>query len=68
MRLGKWKLVAKGKKGRWELYDMEVDRVETCDLAAVHPERTKEMAGMWLAWARRANVLPWPYGPDPELP
>ena len=28
VRDGKWKLVAKGVKGAWELYDMEADRTE----------------------------------------
>jgi len=60
VRAGKWKLVAKGRNGRWELYDMEADRTETDDLADRHPERVKRMAGMWQTWARRANVLPWP--------
>jgi arylsulfatase len=60
IRKGKWKLVAKGRKGPWELYDMEADRTETNDLAEQHPDRVKEMADMWQAWAERANVLPWP--------
>jgi arylsulfatase len=60
VRRGKWKLVAKGRKGPWELYDMAADRTETNDLAGVHPDRVKEMAAMWQAWAERTNVLPWP--------
>ena len=59
MRDGKWKLVAKGATGKWELYDMEKDRTELNNLADVHPERTKAMAKTWVAWARRAHVLPW---------
>ena len=61
IRVGKWKLVAKGKKGPWELYDLEADRTETDNLAAVHPDRVKQMAAMWQRWAKRANVLPWPW-------
>ena len=60
IRVGKWKLVAKGKKGPWELYDLDADRTETDNLAAVHPDRVKQMAAMWQHWAERANVLPWP--------
>jgi len=60
IRQGKWKLVAKGRTGPWELYDMETDRSEMHDLAGRHPERVKEMASAWEAYARRANVLPWP--------
>ncbi len=66
VRDGKWKLVAKGPGGPWELYDLEADRTETCDLAARQPARVKKLADKWEAWARRASVIPWiwkpPYG------
>ena len=39
---------------------MEADRTETNNLAEQHPDRVKEMADMWQAWAERAHVLPWP--------
>ena len=29
----RWKLVARGRRGSWELYDFEADRTETDDLA-----------------------------------
>jgi arylsulfatase len=58
VRMGKWKLVEK-YKGEWELYDLVNDRTELTNLAAKEPERVKEMAAKWEAWARRANVLPW---------
>lgn len=58
IRVGKWKLVAKGAKGRWELYDMDADRTELHDLAAEQPERVKQMAAMWQSWAERSHVLP----------
>ncbi len=61
IRVGRWKLVAKGKKGPWELYDLDADRTETDNLAAVHPDRVKQMAATWQQWAERANVLPWPW-------
>jgi arylsulfatase len=60
VRLGKWKLVAKGRNGPWELYDMDADRSEMHDLAAEQPERVADMSALWQAWAERANVLPWP--------
>ncbi|HET6879377.1 MAG TPA: arylsulfatase [Pirellulales bacterium] len=60
VRVGKWKLVAKGRKGPWELYDMEADRTELHDLSHAEPARVSRMAAMWDAWARRTNVLPWP--------
>jgi arylsulfatase len=61
VRVGKWKLVAKGPKGPWELYDMEADRTELADLAAAQPERAAQMAALWQAWAERAKVVPWPW-------
>ena len=61
VRDGQWKLVAKGPRGPWELYDLTADRAETTDLAAQHPERVKELAAQWEAWAKAAHVLPWPW-------
>jgi len=58
---GKWKLVAKGEKGVWELYDMEADRTETNNLASGKSELVKQLAVEWKAWAERAKVLPWPW-------
>ena len=63
IRQGKWKLVAKGRSGQddvtWELYDVEADRCEQNNLAEQQPERAKEMAAAWRAYAERANVVPW---------
>lgn len=58
VRMGKWKLVADGPKGAWELYDLEIDRTETNDLAKKHPEMATKLANMWQAYAERAFVLP----------
>ena len=57
---GKWKLVTSetGQDGRWKLYDLEADRVESTDLANEYPERAEELAERWQEWAERANVLP----------
>jgi arylsulfatase len=57
IRDGKWKLVAKENKP-WELYDMEVDRTETHNLASAQPEKVRELNAQWDTWAKRANVLP----------
>ena len=60
VRNGKWKLVA--NKGQpWELYDIEADRVESKNLALVHPERAEAMTKQWQAWAIRAHVYPSPF-------
>jgi arylsulfatase len=58
VRDGKWKLVAKGQQGAWELYDMEADGTEMNDLAAKDPARVKAMAAQWQAWAEENKVLP----------
>lgn len=60
IRKGKWKLVAKGREGDWELYDMEKDRSETQNLATEYPELVKELSDMWQIWAERTQVVPWP--------
>ena len=62
IRSGKWKLVAVGPDGPWELYDMDRDPTEMHDLAASQPERVRSMTAQWEAWARRSDVLPWPWG------
>ncbi len=58
MRQGKWKLVAKGVKGAWELYDIDADRSEMNDLAAKEPQRVEAMAKQWQEWAEKSQVLP----------
>ena len=63
-REGKWKLVAKGPGGKWELYDMVADRTETRDLAAAEPAKLKELIVKWETWATRAHVIPWPHTPQ----
>ncbi|MBM3495735.1 MAG: hypothetical protein FJX72_15635 [Armatimonadetes bacterium] len=61
LRAGRWKLVAKGPKGKWELYDMESDRTEMHDMADREPERVAAMAEDWHEWARRTRAMPWPW-------
>ena len=52
IRIGNWKLVAAGKDGPWELYDLSTDRSESKNLAAEHPDRARELAD---AWTRRMS-------------
>jgi arylsulfatase A-like enzyme len=61
VRMGDWKLVAKGSKGPWELYNLGADRSETRDLAGVETARMAAMTAQWNAWAERAHVIPWPW-------
>lgn len=58
IRVGDWKLVAKGEKGDWELYNIADDRSELHNLASQQPERVERLAAQWQAWAKRADVLP----------
>jgi len=58
VRQGRWKLVARHNQP-WELYDMATDRVELNDLADREPEKVKELAEMYRAWAQRCRVMPW---------
>lgn len=58
VRLQQWKLVA--RQGQpWEFYDTVADRTEQNNLAATHPDAVKEMSGLYDAWAKRCNVLPF---------
>lgn len=60
LRIGKWKLVCKGNSGdsAWELYNTELDRTETENLASMFPERVEEMVARWNAIANVTNVFP----------
>ena len=60
VRVGDWKLVAVGRKGPWELYNLRDDRSEVHNLAADQPERVQQMSALWQEYAKRTNVLPWP--------
>jgi len=64
MRKGDWKLVAKSPGGKWELYNIVKDRTEMHDLSGVEKERTAGMVKEWEAWAKRCNVVPWPWKPE----
>lgn len=57
VRAGKWKLVGKENQP-WELYNMERDRTEQHDLAAVESDHAQRLAAQWEAYAARADVLP----------
>ncbi len=54
---GSWKLVweAKGKK-EWELYNLNLDRTETNDVAAEHASKVNQMKQKWEAWAALTGV------------
>jgi arylsulfatase len=58
VRRGRFKLVAEGVDGPWELYDLEADRSETRDLSANRPALAEELERLWTAWAARVDALP----------
>jgi len=62
VRVGDMKLVRLGRQGAWELYDLHADRTELHDLSAQMPEKAKELAARWEAWAERTHVKPYPAG------
>lgn len=65
IRVGDWKLVAKGRHGqdkvRWELYNLAEDRSELKDLSKAEPERFQSMIALWQKHAVRTKVIPWPH-------
>jgi arylsulfatase len=63
LRIGDWKLVAKGSGGPWELYDLKRDRSELNDLAGAQPVRVNQMIAEWNRWAERTHAIPWPWKP-----
>ena len=63
IRIGKWKLVAKGPAAPWELYDIAADRIELNDLSGEQTQRVKEMTNKWETWAKSSGVLPWIWNP-----
>ncbi len=39
--------MAAGEDAPWELYNLKEDRSETHNLATAHPEKVRELAGIW---------------------
>ncbi|HIK93576.1 MAG TPA: arylsulfatase [Planctomycetes bacterium] len=58
IRVGDWKLVAKGGTGPWELYNVRSDRAELNNLATAEPTRVRVLSAQWQQYAERAHVLP----------
>ncbi len=58
VRRGRWKLVREYPHA-WELYDMNTDRAEMTNLAALSPDIVSELVTQWEAWAARVGVVPW---------
>jgi arylsulfatase A-like enzyme len=64
MRYGSMKIVAENDK-QWELYNLDVDRTETQNVAADQKSYVDNMAAKWDEWAKRVGVVPWKDVPKP---
>jgi hypothetical protein len=42
--------------GAWALYNLAEDRTELNDRASEEPERARDMAAAWAAWAERVGA------------
>ena len=62
IRVGDWKMVAEWDKP-WELYNISDDRTEQNNLIDGETDRAKALEKAYVAWAERAEVLPWPVDP-----
>lgn len=45
-------------KDKWQLFHADEDRTEMYDLSEKMPDKTKEMADLWMSEAKKNNVLP----------
>ena len=58
IRDGKWKLVeAAGRESKWELFDIETDRIESHNLADARPEVVRDLLAEYDRWAARCGVV-----------
>lgn len=65
IREGDWKLVARGKQGKWQLYNLAEDRSELNDLAEDDPDRVARMSARFREWGDRVGIYPLtPYWPN----
>ena len=58
VRIGNFKLVRKFNEP-WELYDMEADRTELCDLAGRNHPLERRLQRDYEDWAEKAGVMDW---------
>lgn len=58
VRHGRWKLV-RAHPDSWELYDLNVDRAETRDVAGEYPGVVARLVDAFDEWAARVGLIPW---------
>ena len=58
VRVGDWKAVRVGGKGKWELFDLSTDRTEQTDVSGRLAKKHSKLVGHWQEWAQRCGVSP----------
>ena len=56
VRRGRWKLIYDHARGRFELYDLELDVGEASDLAAERPQLVASLAEELSVWIERVGA------------
>ncbi|WP_020605189.1 sulfatase/phosphatase domain-containing protein [Spirosoma spitsbergense] len=59
VRQGDWKLVSTYPADSWALYNLKTDRTELHDRSQQQPQRVRQMAALYDAWAKRVGVIPY---------
>ena len=59
MRRGPWKLVKNTPMQAWELFNLEIDPLETTDLATSNRPKFNELATAMRARIQRSGSVPW---------
>jgi arylsulfatase len=57
VRKGKWKIVSTYPSYAWELYDLDIDRGETIDVAAKFPDVVNDLSALYFKWTERTGVV-----------
>ncbi|MBU3714520.1 MAG: arylsulfatase [Ferruginibacter sp.] len=57
VRAGKWKIVSTYPSYIWELYNLDVDRGETKNLAEEYPEIVNQLSVKYFEWADKTGVI-----------
>jgi len=66
VRKGDWKLVSvfDRDKNAWKLHNLSEDRSETVNLIEKNPGIAAELNQLWMQWAEKVHVLPFPENRD----
>ena len=59
-RSGDWKLVSASRDTTWQLFNLAIDKSETQDVAAQHPDKVRQLTAQWREWAQSHQVFPKP--------